>query len=293
MSNPTLTGPESWVYMVRCADGSLYTGWTDDLGKRMAAHRSGKGSKCVHGRGFAHLAWAERQADPGRGPGQRREAEVKALPKERKEAMAAAWAEAHRVRLSMAAPGDAAEVLELYGWYVDNSVATFVTECPTVEEYRDYIAGILEKGPFLLARGGDGRLLGFACAHPWRPYAAYAWDAETGIYCAPHARGMGVGRILYSALLAILREQGYWNAYGVVTIPNPHSDALHRALGFKKESVNRRCGYKDGRWLGITHWLMSLHEGEDAPAPVRPAVPDERIRAIFAGAEAGVPWDAL
>ena len=184
MSNPTLTGPESWVYMVRCADGSLYTGWTDDLGKRMAAHRSGKGSKCVHGRGFAHLAWAERQADPGRGPGQRREAEVKALPKERKEAMAAAWAEAHRVRLSMAAPGDAAEVLELYGWYVDNSVATFVTERPTVEEYRDYIAGILEKGPFLLARGGDGRLLGFACAHPWRPYAAYAWDAETGIYCS-------------------------------------------------------------------------------------------------------------
>ena len=48
--------PESWVYMVRCADGSLYTGWTEDLYARMEAHRTGKGSKCVRGKGFEKLA---------------------------------------------------------------------------------------------------------------------------------------------------------------------------------------------------------------------------------------------
>ena len=85
--------PESWVYMVRCADGSLYTGWTEDLYARMEAHRTGKGSKCVRGKGFEKLAWAERQPVPGRGPGQRREAQVKALPKAEKEAMAAQWEE--------------------------------------------------------------------------------------------------------------------------------------------------------------------------------------------------------
>ena len=37
--------PESWVYMVRCADGSLYTGYTTDVAARLAAHQSGSGAK--------------------------------------------------------------------------------------------------------------------------------------------------------------------------------------------------------------------------------------------------------
>lgn len=39
------------VYMLRCGDGSLYTGWTNDFEKRLAAHRSGKGAKYTRGRG--------------------------------------------------------------------------------------------------------------------------------------------------------------------------------------------------------------------------------------------------
>ena len=47
-----------WVYMVRCRDGSLYTGWTNDLAKRLAAHNNGAGAKYTRGRGPVHLAWA-------------------------------------------------------------------------------------------------------------------------------------------------------------------------------------------------------------------------------------------
>lgn len=35
----------NYTYMVRCADGSLYTGWTNDLEKRIKAHNAGKGAK--------------------------------------------------------------------------------------------------------------------------------------------------------------------------------------------------------------------------------------------------------
>ena len=35
----------NWVYISRCGDGSLYTGWTNDLERRLAAHASGKGGK--------------------------------------------------------------------------------------------------------------------------------------------------------------------------------------------------------------------------------------------------------
>ena len=35
----------AYTYIVRCADGSLYTGWTDDIERRLAAHNSGRGAK--------------------------------------------------------------------------------------------------------------------------------------------------------------------------------------------------------------------------------------------------------
>ena len=35
----------AYTYIVRCADGSLYTGWTDDIARRLAAHNSGRGAK--------------------------------------------------------------------------------------------------------------------------------------------------------------------------------------------------------------------------------------------------------
>ena len=37
--------PMNYTYIVKCADGTLYTGWTNDLEKRMKAHNSGKGAK--------------------------------------------------------------------------------------------------------------------------------------------------------------------------------------------------------------------------------------------------------
>lgn len=39
------------VYILRCGDGSLYTGATDDFSRRLAAHRTGKGAKYTRGRG--------------------------------------------------------------------------------------------------------------------------------------------------------------------------------------------------------------------------------------------------
>ena len=43
------------VYLLECLDGSYYTGVTNDLRKRMNAHKSGKGSKYVRRKGFGHL----------------------------------------------------------------------------------------------------------------------------------------------------------------------------------------------------------------------------------------------
>ena len=42
--------PAAYTYILECADGTLYTGWTTDLEKRVAAHNAGRGAKYTRGR---------------------------------------------------------------------------------------------------------------------------------------------------------------------------------------------------------------------------------------------------
>ena len=51
-----------FVYMLRCADGSLYTGYTDDVQRRLTTHQSGKGAKYTRGRGPLELVYWEQLA---------------------------------------------------------------------------------------------------------------------------------------------------------------------------------------------------------------------------------------
>lgn len=53
----------SYVYMLRCADGSLYTGWTNNLQKRVKAHQSGRGAKYTRSRSPVELVYSEELAD--------------------------------------------------------------------------------------------------------------------------------------------------------------------------------------------------------------------------------------
>lgn len=84
----------AFVYMVRCAGGQLYTGWSTDPAARLRAHRSGKGARYTRAKGAAALAYVERCAD--KPAALRREAALKKLPKAQKERLCAAWAAAGR-----------------------------------------------------------------------------------------------------------------------------------------------------------------------------------------------------
>ena len=70
------------LYILRCGDGSLYTGITTDVPKRLEAHRSGKGAKYTRGRGPLELLYSEDCGDHS--AALKRELEIKALPREEK-----------------------------------------------------------------------------------------------------------------------------------------------------------------------------------------------------------------
>lgn len=73
----------SYVYVLRCGDGSLYTGWTNNLEQRLAAHKNGKGAKYTKGRTPIELVYFEEL--PDKSSALKRENELKKLKKKEKE----------------------------------------------------------------------------------------------------------------------------------------------------------------------------------------------------------------
>lgn len=73
----------NWVYIVRCKDDSLYTGWTNNLEKRIQAHNSGTGAKYTRAHGPVCLVW--QQEFETKQEAMRQEAKIKKMKKIEKE----------------------------------------------------------------------------------------------------------------------------------------------------------------------------------------------------------------
>lgn len=74
-----------YTYILRCKDGTYYTGYTNDLEKRITAHNEGKGAKYTKGRGPVELVYHEAFDD--KSAALRREHQIKALSRKEKEAL--------------------------------------------------------------------------------------------------------------------------------------------------------------------------------------------------------------
>lgn len=72
----------NYVYIIRCKDKSLYTGWTNNLERRFRAHKEGKGAKYTKGRGPLELVYFEEFEEKIKA--MKREYEIKKMSKERK-----------------------------------------------------------------------------------------------------------------------------------------------------------------------------------------------------------------
>ena len=74
-----------YLYILRCGDNTLYTGITTDVEKRFEAHQSGKGAKYTRGRGPLELVYRETCGDHS--SALKREAQIKKLSREQKQAL--------------------------------------------------------------------------------------------------------------------------------------------------------------------------------------------------------------
>jgi phosphinothricin acetyltransferase len=176
--------------------------------------------------------------------------------------------EAGRLSVRAATPDDAAAIAAIYAPYVDGSIVSFETEAPDEAAMRARIEAGGTLYPWLAAVDETGALAGYAYASAFRPRPAYRFTVETTIYVRHGLHRRGVGSLLYQPLLALLEAQGFTQAFGAITLPNPASVALHERLGFARAGTYTKVGWKQGGWWDVGLWQRAL-----APATVPPTEP--------------------
>jgi phosphinothricin acetyltransferase len=172
-------------------------------------------------------------------------------------------------RVRFAAATDVRRLLDIYAPYVRDTCVSFEYEAPSPEEFARRLADIGAVCPCLVHEE-DGVLTGYAYAARYRSRPAYAWDVETSVYVAPEHHGGGRGSALYACLFALLRAQGFCNAYAVITVPNERSIGFHARMGFAPAGVHHRSGYKFGRWHDVAWMEKSLGDYPQTPVPPVP-----------------------
>ena len=158
---------------------------------------------------------------------------------------------------------DAAEILAIYAPVVKTTAISFEVDPPSLATMQQRITAILQTHPWLVYEHQE-HICGYAYASRHRERAAYQWSADVTVYVHPEWRRRGVGHALYTSLLAVLRLQGFFNAYAGITLPNPASVGVHESVGFRPLGVYREVGYKLGAWHDVGWWSLAL----------RPKVPD-------------------
>ena len=150
---------------------------------------------------------------------------------------------------------DAAQIADVYNYYVQNTHHTFETDPLSAEEMQRRIEEVTDNFPFLVSED-EGVIVGYAYATQFKLRQAYEYAAEVSIYVKNAAKKKGIGSLLYLQLFDELRESDVHAIIAGISLPNDASIRFHERLGFKKVAHFREVGYKLGRWIDVGYWEL-------------------------------------
>jgi len=168
------------------------------------------------------------------------------------------------VLLSDAAPADMAQVQHIYAHHVLHGLASFEEEPPTLEDMLGRREKVLEHGlPYLVAKDGDGRVLGYAYATQYRPRRAYRFTVEDSVYMAEGAQRRGIGRLLLQGVIDRCEAAGFRQMIAIIGdgSNNAGSVGLHAACGFRMVGVFENVGFKHDGWRDTVLMQRALGTG--------------------------------
>jgi len=155
---------------------------------------------------------------------------------------------ARPIRIEPMTADDGPAVLEIYGQGIATSNATLEMATPDWAHWQTSY----RRDCRLVARDGEGRVLGWTALGRYSTREVYAGVAWESVYVDAAARGRGVGSALLAALVPASEEVGVWTLLAGVLVENAPSLALHERAGFRRIGVQERMGRDaSGRWRDV------------------------------------------
>lgn len=173
------------------------------------------------------------------------------------------------LQLEIASPADAPEILNIYAPYITDSIASFETKLPSLDNFTARMTHTLTLFPYIKAVR-DGKIVGYAYASPLRNRRAYDPSAEATVYLHASEQRRGTGTRLYHALEALLRLSHIYSVYACIAWPYPMSERFHEKEGYTQCGLFKNCAFKFGEWLGVVWMVKSLQPLPKKPAPFVP-----------------------
>lgn len=163
-------------------------------------------------------------------------------------------------RARLATPHDAAAIARIYNEGIADRVGTFETRERTVDDVRQWFDG---RHPIVVVED-EGGVFGFASSSDYRPRECYAGIAEFSVYVARGRRGHGGGRLAMEALIAAVRDAGFWKLLSRVFVENTASRSLLTSLGFREVGVYEKHARLDGQWRDVVIVEKVMPENQPA-----------------------------
>lgn len=166
--------------------------------------------------------------------------------------------------IRLAVENDSVSLLNIYGEFIRNTAVTFETAVPSVLEFSKRISDVVESLPWLVCEI-DGEIIGYAYASKHRERAAYRWSVDVTVYINPQYHRKHIATALYTALIELLKLQGYYSAYAGISLPNLKSEEFHKSFGFKPVGVFHNVGYKFDEWRDVKWFELALSDYSKNP----------------------------
>lgn len=149
----------------------------------------------------------------------------------------------------------AAQIAEIYNFYVENTHHSFEVEPVSFEEMRQRVADFSATYPYLVAEENE-EILGYAYASCYKPRSAYRKSAEVSVYIKNDLKQTGIGTKLYEKLFEELSKMDVHAIIAGISLPNDASVRLHEKFGMEKVAHFREVGFKLNKWIDVGYWEL-------------------------------------
>jgi len=153
---------------------------------------------------------------------------------------------------------DGNAIIDIFNHYVQSSFAAYPEDLVPYQFFSFFLS-MAEGYPFLVARDGEGMVLGFALLRAHSPVPVFSRTAEITCFIAPEHTGKGLGKALQDRLLAGARVKGITSILAGISSLNSASIAFHKKRGFQECGRFQKIGRKWGQDFDVV-WMQKMIE---------------------------------